>query len=144
MAALRVGKAYHRGGACPRMEHTAVRTDLPALGPFSWGVRWDRLVFVAGQGPLGRDGKVVEGDIGRQTRLTLENFRKVVVAAGSDMEHVLATTVYLRDLNDFSEMNGVYSEFFPADPRPARATVRADLLFGMKVEVQGIAYVPRG
>src|SRR6266446_5336211 len=137
-------KAYHRDEACPHMDHSAVRTDLPAPGPFSWGVRWDRLVFVAGQGPLGRDGKVVEGDIGRQTRLTLENFRKVVVAAGSDLEHVLATTVYLRDLNDFTAMNGVYSGFFAGDPRPARATVRADLLFGMKVEVQGIAYVPRG
>ena len=125
------------------MAHEAVRTDLPAVGlPFSWGVRWRDLVFVAGQGPLGPDGKVVEGDIRSQTRRTLENFRRVVGAAKSDMDHVLSTTVYLKDLNDFAAMNEVYATFFPREPRPARATVRADLLFGMKVEIQGIAYVP--
>jgi len=57
------------------------------------------------------------------------------------LEYVLQTTVYLSDLSDYSEMNEAYSTFFP-DPKPARATVRADLLFGMKVEIQGTAYVP--
>lgn len=123
------------------MVHEAVRTALPSVGlPFSWGVRWRDLVFVAGQGPLGQDGKVVEGDIRAQTRLTLENFRVVVEAAGSGMDRVLSTTVYLRDLNDFTAMNEVYATFFPQEPKPARATVRAELLFGMKVEIQGIAY----
>ncbi len=123
------------------MVHEAVRTDLPSVGlPFSWGVRWGDLVFVAGQGPLDRDGKVIEGDIRTQTQRTLENFRRVVEAAGSRMDRVLSTTVYLRDLEDFAAMNEVYAAFFDKEPRPARATVRADLLFGMKVEVQGIAY----
>ena len=82
------------------------------------------------------------GDVRSQTKMTLENFRRVLVAAQSGMEYVLQTTVYLSDLDDFSEMNETYSKFFP-DPKPARATVRADLLYGMKVEIQGIAYVPR-
>ena len=125
------------------MTHEAVKTDLPSVGlPFSWGVRWDRLIFVAGQGPLGKDRKVVGGDIRSEARLTLENFRKVVEAGGSDLGHVLSTTVYLRDLADFAGMNEVYAEFFRTEPRPARATVRADLLFGMKVEIQGIAVAP--
>src|SRR6266852_1416833 len=99
------------------------------------------LIFVSGQGPIDQNGKVVAGDVKSQTEITLENFRRVLVAAHSGMEYVLQTTVYLSDLNDYSEMNEAYSTFFP-DPKPARATVRADLLFGMKVEIQGIAYLP--
>jgi len=74
----------------------------------------------------------------------LENFRKVVEAAGLSLDDVVSTTVYLKDLEDFRAMNEVYSEFFAAEPRPARATVRADLLLGMKVEIQGIAYAVKG
>jgi len=66
----------------------------------------------------------------------------VLKAAGSNLDHVLQTTVYLSNLDDFSRMNETYSAFF-SDPKPARTTVRADLLFGMKVEIQGIAYVPK-
>ena len=136
------GTAIHLPSLPETMAHIAVKTDLPSIGlPFSWGVRWDRLVFVAGQGPLGKDGNVVSGDIRLETRLTLENFRKVVEAAGSDLAHVLSTTVYLGDLADFAGMNEVYAEFFRAEPRPARATIRADLLFEMKVEIQGVAAV---
>ena len=127
------------------MHKASIKTSLPATGlPFSWGVTLDHLIFLAGQGPLGPDGKVIEGDIRVQTQETLENFRRVVEAAGSGLEHVLSTTVYLKNLTDFRGMNEVYSEFFSAEPRPARATVRADLLLGMKVEVQGIAYIPEG
>jgi 2-iminobutanoate/2-iminopropanoate deaminase len=125
------------------MDHVAIPAGLPDLGlPFSWGIRHGDLLFVAGQGPLGPDGKVVPGDIRAQTRLTLENFRNVVEAAGSSLAHVLSTTVYLADLGDARAMNEVYADVFRTEPRPARATVGAALLFGMKVEVQGIAYVP--
>ena len=106
--------------------------------PFSPGVRYGDLIFVSGQGPIDQSGKIVAGDIKAQTRTTLENFRRVLTAAGSRMENVLQTTVYLSDLNDYAGMNETYSTFFP-DPKPARATIRAELLFGMKVEIQGIA-----
>lgn len=125
------------------MKHTAVSAGLPALGlPFSWGVRCGTFVFVSGQGPVGPDGKVVEGDVAAQTRLALENFRKVVDAAGSRMANVVSTTVYLKDLRDFAAMNEVYRAYFASEPKPARATVGVDLVLGMKVEIQGIAYVP--
>ena len=110
--------------------------------PFSPGIKFGDLIFVSGQGPIDQNGKVVPGDVKSQTKTTLENFRRVLVAAQSGFEYVLQTTVYLSDLNDYAEMNETYSTFFP-DPKPARATVRADLLFGMKVEIQGIAYLPR-
>lgn len=125
------------------MKKESVNTGpAPQNLPFSPGIKTGDLIFVSGQGPIGQDGKVVSGDIRAQTRLTLENFRKVVAAAGSGMENVVQTVVYLLDLADFSAMNEVYSSFFP-EPRPARTTVRADLLFGMKVEVQGVAILTR-
>ena len=125
------------------MRKEQVRTGPAPLNlPFSPGIKFGDLIFVSGQGPIDQNGKVVPGDVKSQTKTTLENFRRVLVAAQSGLEYVLQTTVYLSDLNDYSDMNGAYSEFFP-DPKPARATVRADLLFGMRVEIQGIAYVPR-
>lgn len=125
------------------MKKEAVRTGPAPLNlPFSPGVKYGDLVFVSGQGPIDQNGKVVAGDIKAQTKATLENFRKVLAAAGSSMDNVLQLTVYLNDLNDFQGMNEAYSQFF-ADPKPARTTIRADLLFGMKVEIQGIAHTSR-
>ncbi len=109
--------------------------------PFSPGIRFGDLIFVSGQGPIDANGKIIAGDIKAQTRKTLKNFNGILAAAGSDMESVLQTTVYLKDLNDYSGMNEVYSSFFK-DPKPARATIQAELLFGMRVEIQGIAYIP--
>ena len=124
------------------MRKKAVGSERAPMGlPFSPGIRLGELLFVSGQGPIDRNGTVAEGDIRTQTRLTLENFKKVVESAGSTMDNVLQTTVYLKDLNDYPGMNEVYATFFP-EPRPARATVQAELLFGMRVEVQGIASVP--
>jgi 2-iminobutanoate/2-iminopropanoate deaminase len=123
------------------MKKEAVKTGPAPLDlPFSPGIKYGELVFVSGQGPIDQNGKVVGGDIRAQTKKTLENFRNVVAAAGSSMENVLQTTVFLADLDDFPGMNETYSTFF-SDPRPARTTVRADLLFGMRVEIQGIAFV---
>lgn len=125
------------------MRLEAVKTDLPSLNlPFPWGLKAGNLVFLSGQGAMGKDGKIVEGDFRTQARRTLANLQKVVEAAGSDLGHVVSMTVYLKDLSDFAAMNEVYQEFFRTEPRPARATVQAGLLFGMKIEVQGIAVVP--
>ena len=123
------------------MRKEAVKTGPAPLGlPFSPGIRFGELLFVSGQGPIDPNGKVIPGDIKAQTKSTLENFKRVVQAAGSKMENVLQTTVYLKDLAEYAGMNEVYSSFF-TDPKPARATVQANLLFDMRVEVQGIAYV---
>ena len=109
-------------------------------GPYSPAVVAEgRFVFVAGQGPL-KDGTYVPGSIEDETRLTLENVGMLLEKAGTGFEHVVRCGVWLADLADFAGMNGVYQTFFP-EPRPARATVRADLLVG-KVEIDCIALVP--
>jgi 2-iminobutanoate/2-iminopropanoate deaminase len=112
----------------------------PSIGPFSQAIVAEgRFVFVAGQGPLD-NGTYVPGAIEDETRLTLENVGRILAEAGSGFEHVVRCGVWITDLNDLAGMNSVYESFFPA-PRPARATVRADLIVG-KVEIDCIAIVP--
>ncbi|RMF38973.1 MAG: RidA family protein [Chloroflexi bacterium] len=116
-------------------------TDAPkAVGPYSQAVRAGGFVFVAGQ--IGLDpatGQMVEGGIAAQTRQALENLRAILEAAGSGLDRVVKTTVYMADLNDFPTMNGIYAEFFPQGP-PARATVGvAALPLGALVEIEAIA-----
>ncbi|HWE64607.1 MAG TPA: Rid family detoxifying hydrolase, partial [Chloroflexota bacterium] len=103
------------------------RTPKPA-GPYSPGVAWDRLVFTAGQ--VGVDpatGKPAEGGVREQTRQVLKNVQAVLEAAGTDLGHVLKTTCFLVDINDFAAFNEVYREFFPSAP-PARSTIQAGLV----------------
>jgi len=109
-------------------------------GPYSPAVVAEgRFVFVAGQGPV-QDGGYVPGSIEEETRLTLENLGALLERAGSGFEHVVRCGVWLVDLDEFAGMNRVYQTFFP-EPRPTRATVRADLIVG-KVEIDSIALVP--
>lgn len=111
-----------------------------ALAPYSPAIVAEgRFAFLAGQGPL-RDGVYVSGTIEEETRLTLENVRALLDAAGSGFEHVVRCGVWITDLSYFAGMNSVYKTFFP-DPRPARATVEAGLVIG-KVEIDCIALVP--
>lgn len=125
------------------MKKQAIKAETAPMGlPFSPAIRLENLVFISGQGPIDQNGKIIHGDIKAHSRLTLENFRRVIESAGSSMERVLQTTVYLKNLDDYPAMNEVYASFFP-EPRPARATVQAGLLFGMLVEVQGIAYIDK-
>jgi len=109
-------------------------------GPYSPGIVAEgRFVFVSGQGPM-RDGVYVPGTIAEETRLTLDNLLSVLAASGSGPEHVVRCGVWLTDLADFAEMNSVYADVFP-DPKPTRATVRADLIVG-RIEIDCIAVVP--
>jgi len=109
-------------------------------GPYSPAVIGEgRFVFVSGQGPLA-NGEYVPGSIEAETRLTLKNIGALLAQAGSGFEHVVRCGVWIVSLDDFAAMNGVYESFFP-DPRPARATVRADLMVG-KIEIDCIAIVP--
>lgn len=121
---------------------TIVTTDQApkALGPYSVATRFGELVFTSGQ--LGLDpatNEFVSGGIEAETRQALTNIQHVLEAAGSSLECVLKTTVFLRDIADFPRMNAVYAEFFPSDC-PARSTVQvAALPRGGAVEIETIA-----
>lgn len=113
-----------------------------AIGPYSAGVSTGCLVFTAGQ--LGIDpktGALVEGGIQAQTRQALTNLSAVLEAAESSLGQVLKTTVFLRDINEFSQMNEVYGTFFTED-FPARSAIQvAALPLGAAVEIEAVALV---
>ena len=128
------------------MEKTAIHTDHApqAIGPYSQAIRSGDLLFCAGQTAIGPDGNLVAGDVSAQTRQVLTNLQAVLAAAGTTPRHVLKTTVFLIDMNDFAAMNAVYAEFFSA-PYPARSTVAvAALPRGGRVEIELIATIPEG
>ena len=116
-------------------------TEAPgAVGPYSQGIATDGLVFTAGQIPINpASGKVEATTIEGQTRQVLNNVDAVLRAAGSGLHRVVKMTVFMTDLGDFQAMNGVYSEFFPADP-PARSAVQVVALpLGVQIEMEAIA-----
>lgn len=96
-----------------------------AIGPYSAALRAGQLLFVSGQVPIDPDtGAMVEGDIAAMTRRVLQNVGALLDAAGLTYAHVVRTTVFLADMNDFGAMNEVYRTFF-SEPYPARSTVQA-------------------
>lgn len=125
------------------MKRKIIETDrAPRLPlPFSQAVKLGNLVFVSGQGPIDPKSHGVKGGIKAQTERMLLNIKAILEAAGTSMQNVVNTTVYLTDLKNFEAMNEVYVKFFSKDP-PPRATIQAGLLRGMLVEMQCIAWVP--
>jgi 2-iminobutanoate/2-iminopropanoate deaminase len=113
-----------------------------AIGPYAQAIRAGQLLFVSGQIPLDpATGQMVDGDVAAQTERVLKNLAAILEAAGSSLARVLKTTVYLRDLEDFSKMNAVYAKFLGENP-PARATVQvARLPRDAAVEIDLIAEV---
>jgi len=113
-----------------------------AIGPYVQGVRVGSLLFLSGQIALDpASGQLVDGTVAQQTERVLENLKAVLEAGGSDLSRVLKTTVYLVDMEAFSEMNGVYGKYFAQAP-PARSTVAvAALPRGAQVEIDAIADV---
>lgn len=109
------------------------------VGPYSQAIVAGNTIYVAGQGPMNpKTGKIEVTTIEEQATLTFENIKAIVEAAGSSMANVVKVNVYLADLKDFAKMNEIYRQYFPAD-YPARATIGAQLLLGMLIEVECIA-----
>ena len=119
--------------------------NLPKpVGPYSPGVTFERLIFVSGQGATDpTTGQLAGPDVETQTAQCLANLRAILRAAGSDLQFVLRCGVFLVDMKEFPEMNGVYARTF-GDHRPARTTVEVSRLpgEGLRVEIDCIAYRP--
>lgn len=113
-----------------------------AVGPYSQAMIAGDFMYVSGQLPMDPAvGKIVEGGIEEQTRQCLTNAMAILKEAGVDYKNVVKTTVFLKDMNEFAAMNGVYAEFF-TDHKPARAAVEvARLPLDVKVEIQMFVYV---
>jgi 2-iminobutanoate/2-iminopropanoate deaminase len=114
-----------------------------AIGPYSQGIVVNgHLLFTAGQtGFVPATMQLAEGGVQGQTRQVLENIQAILEAAGSGMDKVIKTTVYLKDMGDFAAMNEIYGSFFPAQP-PARTTIEAARLpKDALVEIECIALI---
>ncbi|MBL8205407.1 MAG: RidA family protein [Blastocatellia bacterium] len=120
----------------------AIQTDQAplAIGPYSQAIKTNGFVFLSGQIPLVPETmQVIEGDIQAQTDRVFANIAAVLVAAGSSLDRVVKTTVFLADMNDFTAMNEIYARYF-GDHRPARSTVQAARLpRDVRVEIEVIA-----
>lgn len=120
----------------------AIQTDQAplAIGPYSQAIKTNGFVFLSGQIPLVPETmQVIEGDIQAQTDRVFANITAVLVAAGSSLDRVVKTTVFLADMNDFTAMNEIYARYF-GDHRPARSTVQAARLpRDVRVEIEVIA-----
>ncbi|KPL84426.1 hypothetical protein SE15_04765 [Thermanaerothrix daxensis] len=125
-------------------KQSIVANNAPkAIGPYSMAIKAGPFLFVSGQ--LGLDpvtGDLVSGGVAAETRQALNNLKAILEAAGSSLEAVVKTTVFLRDIGEFSTVNQVYNEFFTQNP-PARSAIQAAALpRGAAVEIEAIALLP--
>ena len=120
---------------------TIISTDNApgAIGPYSQAVKTEAMVFVSGQLALDpASGNIVTGGIKAETRQAMQNLKRILEAAGSSLENVVKTTLFIKDMNDFPMINEVYGEFFQNDP-PARACVEvARLPKDANVEIEAV------
>ena len=127
------------------MSKKIIKTDRAPLpiGPYNQATVVGNLVFVAGQIPLDlKSGQIIAGTVKDQTKLVLEHLQNILKEAGSAMDKVLKATVFLKDMNDFSAMNEVYSQYFKAESAPARSTIQvARLPKDALVEIEVIATI---
>lgn len=110
-----------------------------AIGPYSQGMKVGNFVFTSGQIPLDpATGELVDGDIKKATERSIENVKAILEAAGSSLDKVVKTTVFLRDINDFAAVNEVYGRYFNENA-PARSCVQVTLPKNAAVEIEAIA-----
>ncbi|MCP4366166.1 MAG: RidA family protein [Planctomycetes bacterium] len=129
----------------PSREIISTENAPKAIGPYSQGVRAGDFIFLSGQIPIDpATGNIIEGGVRVQTRRVLENLDAVLEAAGSSLDNVVKTTIYLASMGDYAAVNEIYAEFFKGS-KPARATVEVSRLpKDVDVEIDAIAVVDSG
>ncbi|KAI3642449.1 hypothetical protein MP228_012004 [Amoeboaphelidium protococcarum] len=121
-----------------KIQTTNTEKAPKAIGPYSQAKVYNGMVFCSGQIPLKLNGEILSGDVTDQARLAIDNLKNVLEASNSDLDHVLKTTVFLKDMNDFARVNEVYATYFPN--KPARSAIEVarlpkDVLF----EIEAVA-----
>ena len=118
-------------------------TNAPkAIGPYSQGINHNNFVYTSGQIPINPEtGKLVEGNFKLEVEQVLNNVDAVLKEGGSSLNHAIKLTVFVTDLNKFSELNEVFENFFDENP-PARSAVEVSALpMGVRVEIEAVGYV---
>ena len=111
--------------------------------PFSPAVRAGDFIYVSGQVPANAEGEIIAGGIEAQTRQVMENLKTVLALADATLDDVCKSTVWLQDARDFGAFNRIYMGYF-ANGKPARSTTEARLMVDAKVEIDVVAYKPKG
>ena len=126
------------------MKKKVIQTERApkAIGPYSQAIQAGNFLFLSGQIPLDpKTGELVKGDIRQQTQQVLENINEVLESQKLGMENVVKTTIFLRDIGNFDQVNEVYATYFPSSP-PARSTVGvAKLPRDADIEIETIALI---
>ena len=118
-------------------------TNAPgAIGPYSQGIKYGNLLFVSGQTPIDPETmKIAEGDVQAQTVQCIENLKGILEEAGSSLDKVLKSTVFIKDMDNFAKVNEIYAKYF-TENQPARSCVEvARLPMDVSVEIEVIAYI---
>lgn len=126
------------------MEKIVVSTKKApaAIGPYSQAIKFGKFVFASGQIPLNPEtGELVDSDVKSAAKQSLENLKAVLEAAGTDLDNVVKTTVFLKDMNDFAAVNDVYAQYF-VEKMPARSAIQIGKLpKDSLVEIEAIAVI---
>ena len=126
------------------MSKKIIKTDKVALpiGPYNQAVSIGNLIYTAGQVPLDKQGNMVAGGIKEQTEQVIQNLIAVLSHGGSSLDKVVKATVFLKDLNDFADMNEVYAKYFKNETAPARSTIQvARIPKDSLVEIEVVAHI---
>lgn len=127
------------------MELQSIKTDRAPIprGPYNQAIRAGDTIYVAGQIPVDPvTNRIVDGDAGAQARQVFENIKAILEAAGTSLDRVVKTTIFLADVDDFAAVNAVYAEYFTS--QPARSTVAVAALPGGGAKLQVDAIAVRG
>ena len=127
------------------MKKKVIQTEKApkAIGPYSQAIQAGSFLFISGQVPVDPStGEAVGGDIRQQARQVLENLKHIVESQGLSLQQVVKTTIFLKDMGTFNQVNEVYATYFPAEP-PARSTVEVGKLpRNVDIEIEAIAIAP--
>lgn len=120
-----------------------IKTDKApgAIGPYSQGVRIENLIFTSGQIAINPETGKIPESIEEQTKQVLENIKEILEAGGANMNNVIKTTVFLKNMNDFEKMNSIYETYF-INEKPARSAIEVSRLpKDVKIEIEVIAHI---